>query len=128
MSAGSLASNLRSCVLAAVALLVVAVWWRVLSGGLTLGACAWALICTAPLWACAPGLQQRDRRTYAIFTLCAIPYLITGVTEAVASPAWRLWATSVLCIAFLSFVGAIAYLRVTRPAAAATAPRERTAP
>jgi uncharacterized membrane protein len=115
MKAKSLEESTRIVVLAAAVALVVAVGWRVLANGISAAACAWAVLCTAPLWLPLRWLVQRNRRTYAMFTLCIIPYLVTGLTEAVANPIWRGWAAFVLCVSFLTFVSLIAYLRVTRP-------------
>jgi uncharacterized membrane protein len=128
MSTHSLEPTLRSFVLTAAGVLFAAVCWRVLSDGVTLLACVWAAVCTAPLWGVFSGLLKRNRRAYAFFSLCVIPYLIAGITEAIANPRWRVWAGLVLCVAFLLFVCVIAYLRVTRPAIVETAPRERTVP
>ena len=61
------------------------------------------------------GVHRRDRRTYAWGTLCLIPYIVVGVTEVIANPAGRQWATGCLLLAFGAFIAFIAYLRVSRP-------------
>jgi uncharacterized membrane protein len=113
-----LQGSIRRIVIGATAALVLAVVWRVFAPGVGTRTVCWALLGTAPLWIPLPWLLRGHRKTYAAFTLCVIPYLIVGITEAVANPIWRSWAALVLCDAFLLFVTLIAYLRVTRTVAA----------
>ena len=47
-------------------------------------------------------------------TLAVTPYIVVGITEAVANPASREWAGLCLLAAFLLFVLLVGYLRVTR--------------
>lgn len=75
-----------------------------------------ALVLTLPLWAPLRGLLRNERRTYAWATLCVIPYFILGTTEAIANPAYRIWAASCLLLALMLFGSLILYLRVTNPA------------
>ena len=114
-----LAFSMRNVVLLGTMALLLAIGWRVFAAGVSVGSLGWAIACTSPLWIPLPWLLRQSRKAYAAFTLCVIPYLILGITEAIASPPWRLWAAFVLCVAFLLFVSLIAYLRVTRPAATA---------
>jgi uncharacterized membrane protein len=109
----------RSAVIAGAGVLLVVVCWRIFASGFTAGAFTWALFCTAPLWIPLRWLLQRNRTSYAIFTLCVVPYLVAGLTEAVANPPRRAWAGLVLVLSFLLFVALIIYLRVTRPVASA---------
>jgi uncharacterized membrane protein len=106
----------RNLVLLGTTALLIAIWWRVLSAGMSVGKMGWAIACTSPLWIALPWLARQSRKAYATLTLCVIPYLIVGITEAIANPLWRAWAALVLCVSFLLFVSLIAYLRVTRPA------------
>jgi uncharacterized membrane protein len=66
------------------------------------------------------GIWRRERRTYAWGTLCLIPYIVVGITEAIANPAGRYWASGCLLLSFGAFIAFIAYLRVSRPAPEAT--------
>lgn len=61
------------------------------------------------------GVWRRQRRTYAWGTLCLIPYIVVGITESIANPAGRPWASGCLLLAFGAFIAFIAYLRVSRP-------------
>jgi len=106
----------RNLVLLGTTALVIAIWWRLFSAGISVGKIGWAIACTSPLWIALPWLARQSRKAYATLTLCAIPYLILGITEAIANPPWRVWAAFVLCVSFFLFVSLIAYLRVTRPA------------
>lgn len=110
--------SVRNVVLVSTAALMLTVCWRIFAGGLSTGTIAWAVAATCLLWIPLPWLVRQRRKSYAAFTLCVIPYLIVGLTEAIANPPWRLWAALVLCVGFLLFVSLIAYLRVTRPALA----------
>jgi uncharacterized membrane protein len=108
------AKRIRALVLLAIASLIALVFlWRVLSNSSPAGLLLAAAL-TLPLWAPLHGLARGDRRTYAWGTLCVIPYLILGITEAIADPGGRLWAAACLALAFATFVGLIGYLRVTR--------------
>lgn len=111
-----LALSVRNLVLLGTAALLTAICWRVFSAGVSVGKIGWAIACTSPLWIPLPWLAHQSRKAYATLTLCVIPYLILGITEAIANPPWRAWAAFVLCVAFLLFVSLIAYLRVSRPA------------
>ncbi len=116
MTATSMEPVARACVLAGAGALLAAVGWRIFASGVSVSAGMWTLVLTAPLWIPLAWLLRRHRKTYAIFTLCVIPYLIVGLTEAIANPTWRDWAALVICVSFVLFVSLIAYLRVTRPA------------
>jgi uncharacterized membrane protein len=109
--------SVRNAVLVGTLALLLAICWRGFATGVNGTSIGWVLICTSPLWIPVPWLLRQNRKAYAAYTLCVIPYLIVGITEAVANPQWRPWAAFVLCVAFLLFVGLIAYLRVTRPTA-----------
>lgn len=74
-----------------------------------------ALLMLIPALLPLHGIQRRDRRTYAWGTLCLIPYIVVGITEVIANPAGRQWATGCLLLAFGAFIAFIAYLRVSRP-------------
>jgi uncharacterized membrane protein len=108
-------TSVRNLVLLGTTALLLAVIWRVFANGVSVATVVWAVISTSLLWIPVPWLVRQSRKAYAAFTLCVIPYLILGLTEAVANPTWRVWAAFVLCVSFLLFVSLIAYLRVTRP-------------
>ena len=64
------------------------------------------------------GLLNRDRRTYAWATLCLTPHFVYALTELVANPPLRPYASAILLLSLALMVGLVAYLRLTRPAAA----------
>ena len=72
------------------------------------------------------GLLAGRRRTYAIASLLAIPYLGYGLMEVLANPGARGYAGATVFLSFALFVALVAYLRVSRPAP--PAPSARTAP
>ena len=74
----------------------------------------WVAVLTLPLWLPLRWLIRRSRRAYAAMTLCVTPYLILGITEAVANPHARPWATLCLSLALLLFIALVAYLRLSR--------------
>jgi uncharacterized membrane protein len=47
-------------------------------------------------------------------TLCVVPYMVGALTELIANPAARVWASSALLVAFSLFVLLIVFLRLTR--------------
>jgi uncharacterized membrane protein len=87
--------------------------WRTRSG-VSAGDIVVIAVLTAPLLFALPRLLAGHRRTYAWMTLAVTPFLIVGITEAVANPSERVWAGLCLINAFVLFVLLIAYLRVTR--------------
>lgn len=112
------------------ALIALVVLWQ-LSAGMGAGRLLWAALLTAPLWLPLRGLIRRNRRVFAAMTLCVTPYVVLGVTEAVANPGARWWAASCLSCALALFVTLVAYLRVTRSPAALNlpaSPASRTEP
>jgi uncharacterized membrane protein len=72
-----------------------------------------AALVAIPLALGAPFLHGGHRRTYIWMTLALAPALILGLTEAVASPASRAWATLLLLDLLATFALLIAYLRAT---------------
>lgn len=74
-----------------------------------------ALLMMVPVLLPLRGIAQRTRKTYAWGTLCLIPYIVVGITELIANPQGRYWATGCLLLSFGAFVSFIAYLRVSRP-------------
>ena len=95
------------------ALMAVVTLWQ-LSAQMSLGRLLWAAVLTMPLWLPLRGLIRRNRRVYAAMTLCVTPYVVLGITEAVANPVSRWWAAACLGCALLLFVMLVAYLRLTR--------------
>lgn len=71
---------------------------------------AWLVPVLLPL----RGLFAGSRRTYAWATLCVAPYLIAGVTEIIANPALRTFASFITLASLAWFAALIWYLRVTR--------------
>ena len=110
----TIAQRARFAVLSTMAILVAAlIGWRV-SSGFSVGDVLLIALLTLPLLFALPRLLAGHRRTYAWMTLAVTPFLIVGITEAVANPAERAWAGLCLITAFLLFVLLIAYLRLTR--------------
>jgi len=114
MTESLLATRLRSAVIAnAVALVMSLIVWRAMTGFSVADAVLIAIL-TSPLGIAFPKLLAGNRRTYAWMTLAVTPYLVVGITEAVANPASRAWAGLCLIVAFVLFVLLVGYLRVTR--------------
>jgi uncharacterized membrane protein len=94
-------------------LIIGLVMWRAWDG-----LSAWEMVLivalTTPLLIAIPKVLAGDRRTYAWLTLAVTPFIVMGITEAVANPASRVWAGLCLMTGLLLFVLLIAYLRVTR--------------
>jgi uncharacterized membrane protein len=67
----------------------------------------------APLLLPLPGLLRGTRRTYAWATLCLLPCLVAGMTEAIVNPAARGWAGVCLALALAAFAALIGFLRAT---------------
>jgi len=73
-----------------------------------------AAVVTLPLWAWTPALWRGSRKSFAAMTLCVVPYLVGALTELIANPAARVWASTALLVAFTLFVLLIVFLRLTR--------------
>jgi len=73
-----------------------------------------AAVVTLPLWAWTPALWRGSRKSFAAMTLCVVPYMVGALTELIANPAARVWASSALLVAFSLFVLLIVFLRLTR--------------
>jgi uncharacterized membrane protein len=114
-----LARRLRFAVVGSTATLIALVAGWLLAGAPSLANVLIAIAITAPLWLTLPRLAAGSRRSYAWITLAVVPYFVIAITEAVANPAVRTWAGVCWFVGFMLFVLAIAYLRVTRSAAAA---------
>jgi uncharacterized membrane protein len=71
-----------------------------------------------PLALPLPGLLRRHRRTYAWATLCLTPHFVYGLTELIANPPLRMHAAAMLLLGLALMLALVAYLRLTRPAAA----------
>jgi uncharacterized membrane protein len=109
-----LAARLRYLVVSNIAVLILGLLgWRARDG-----VSAWDMVLiaalTLPLLIALPKLLAGDRRTYAWMTLAITPFIVLGITEAVANPASRVWAGLCLMMGFLVFVLLIAYLRASR--------------
>jgi uncharacterized membrane protein len=109
-----LAARLRYLVISNIAVLVGSlVVWRAQDG-----LSSWEMVLVAalalPLFIAVPKLLAGDRRTYAWMTLAVTPFIVVGITEAVANPTSRIWAGLCLMMGFLLFVLLVAYLRASR--------------
>jgi len=114
LSNEALIARARLAVVSTIALLIAAlILWRVRTG-FSIGDAVLIVVLTLPLLIALPRLLAGHRRTYAWMTLAVTPFLVVAITEAVASPATRVWASLCLVVAFLLFVLLIVYLRATR--------------
>lgn len=84
--------------------------------GISIGDVILIAVLSSPLLIALPRLSAGNRRTYAWMTLAVTPFLIVGITEAVANPSTRAWAAACLFVAFALFVMLVSYLRTTRGA------------
>ena len=108
----SAASRLRLAAVVAVVLLLALIFrWVLMSP--SVGRIIIAAVVAVPVALGAPFLHAGHRRTYIWMTLALAPALILGLTEAVASPASRVWATLLLLDLLATFALLIAYLRAT---------------
>jgi uncharacterized membrane protein len=73
-----------------------------------------AALVTLPLWAWTPALWRGSRKSFAAMTLCVVPYMVGALTELIANPDARVWASTALLVSFTLFVLLIAFLRLTR--------------
>ena len=73
----------------------------------------------APWLLLAPGLWQGQRRRHEAATLLTAPYLGYGLMEVLANPGARPFAGALVLIAFTLYVALAAFLRLSRPTAAA---------
>jgi uncharacterized membrane protein len=109
-----LAARLRHLVVSNIAaLIIVLIAWRA-RDGLSAGELVLIAAVTLPLFVGIPKVLAGHRRTYAWMTLAVTPFIVVGITEAVANPASRVWAGLCLMMGLLLFAGLVAYLRATR--------------
>ncbi len=80
----------------------------------------------APWLLLAPGLWQGQPRRHEAAALLTVPYLGYGLMEVLANPGARPFAGALVLTAFALYVALAAFLRLSRPGAAA--PTVRTAP
>jgi uncharacterized membrane protein len=104
----------RIAVLGTTALLVALFGGWIVGASPSLVRVMLALLATLPLWAFVPSLSRGKRRSYAALTLCLVLYLTWSLTELVANPSARIWASSTLLLSFILFILLIVYLRATR--------------
>ncbi|HKU15162.1 MAG TPA: DUF2069 domain-containing protein [Steroidobacteraceae bacterium] len=106
------AARLRlAAVLTTVVLLALVLRWVLVAP--SIARIVIAAVVGVPVALGAPFLHAGHRRTYIWMTLALAPALILGLTEAVANPASRAWATLLLLDLLATFALLIAYLRAT---------------
>lgn len=89
---------------------VVGFWhWRVPGASALLG-----VLLTLPLLLAVPGLAAGRRYTYQWMSLALAVYAGYGVTEAVANPAARAWASAAVLLSGLLFIGVVGRFRYSR--------------
>jgi uncharacterized membrane protein len=111
----------RRAVLGTASLLASCVAWATVVAGPWPRNVAWAALMLLPLLMPIRGLLRGDRRTHAWATFCVAPYFLYGLTEVIANPTVRVAAAAILFASLAWFVALIAYLRFSRPVAAAPA-------
>jgi uncharacterized membrane protein len=109
----------RGVVAVDLALIALLFGWA-LAPGFSVTRLLWTALGTTPLWIAAPRLWTGHERTYKWMTLLVVPYVVFALTETIANPPARLWATVCSLMAFALFVLLIAYLRATRAPASRT--------
>lgn len=108
-------------VLGTAALLACCVAWATLVASPWPRSLAWTGLLLVPVLLPIGGLLRGDRRTHAWATFCVAPYFLYGLTEVIANPSVRAAAAAILFASLAWFVALIAYLRLSRPLAAAPA-------
>ena len=89
---------------------VVGFWhWRVPGASAVIG-----VLLTLPLLLAIPGLAAGRRYTYQWMSLALAVYAGYGVTEAVANPPARLWASAAVLLSGLLFITVVGRFRYTR--------------
>jgi uncharacterized membrane protein len=110
--------RIRGSAITATLLLIAAIVAWIALPTLSLIRVSIAIAATAPLWMWLPSLWRENRRSFAAMTLCIVPYMVAALTELIANPAARIWASATLVLSFALFVLLIAFLRLTRTIAA----------
>jgi uncharacterized membrane protein len=101
-----------------VALCAVFVLWHAARFSAPTAALA-AALGVAPWLAIGPSLWRGDRARHSAAALLTAPYLGYGLMELLANPGARLYAAALALLAFAVCVALIAFLRLSRPSAAA---------
>lgn len=91
-------------------LLVLLLAWHSAPGAAGLGSAVLALV-ALPLLAPLPGLWKGRRRSYRWAPLTLAPVLAWSLTEILANPAARPYATGAALLSFLSLAAVVASLR-----------------
>jgi uncharacterized membrane protein len=108
------ATTLRTAAISlAVALITLLFAWHLWPAP-TFGTTVLALVLCMPLLLPLPGLVRGRRYTYRWATLCVLPYLVIGSTEAIANPLRRGWSSAMLLLALLLFAALLGFLRTGR--------------
>lgn len=97
-------------------LLVLLLAWHAAPGRAGLGSVVLALV-ALPLLAPLPGLWRGRRRSYRWAPLTLAPALAWSLTEILANPAARGFATGAALLSFLSLAAVVASLRSMPPGA-----------
>ncbi len=116
------AERARRSVLVTAALLAAVVVTAVLRLIAWPASAALAALALIPVLLPLRGMLGGLRGTHAWATLCATPYIVAGVMEAVANPAMRVAGVCLVAASLAWFAALVRYLRVTRPATEVRAP------
>lgn len=95
-------------------LLVLLLAWHAVPRAGALGSIVLALV-ALPLLAPLPGLWKGRRRSYRWAPLTLAPALAWSLTEILANPAARAYATAAALLSFLSLAAIVASLRSMPP-------------
>ncbi len=109
MSAGSGWQRICAMLDACLAVLLLAWHWMVPGASWIMG-----LVLAAPLLIAVPGLLSGRRYTYQWMSLALAVYAGYAVTEAVANPAARAWASVAVLLASLTFIAVVGRFRYSR--------------
>lgn len=102
-----------ACVVSTTVLVAIVIAW-IIEPEFSIARIGVAGLVTLPLWAWTAALWRGSRRSFAAMTLCVVPYMVGALTELIANPDARVWASTALLVAFILFVLLIAFLRLTR--------------
>jgi uncharacterized membrane protein len=97
-----------------VGLIVLLLAWHAAHGRASLGSLVLGVV-ALPLLAPLPGLWRDQRRSYRWAPLTLAPALAWSLTEILANPAARGYATGVALLSFLSLAAIVASLRSMPP-------------
>ncbi|NNF51169.1 MAG: DUF2069 domain-containing protein [Gammaproteobacteria bacterium] len=97
-----------------VLLAVLLAWWFAVSARPPAYASLASLLLISPLAGILPAVARGSERACSLASLLLVPYIGWGLTEAVANPDARLFATTTVFAGTATFAALIVWLRVLR--------------